>query len=88
VEFLSDDQAAAYGRFAGPPDGVELERFFFLDQALIAWRRGDHNRLGLQLGTVRFLGTFLGARIVLRRGESEVPAEFQRAPCGLKELVP
>ena len=27
VEFLSDDQLAAYGRFAGPPDRGELERF-------------------------------------------------------------
>ena len=33
IEFLSDDQVAAYGRFAGAPERAELERFFFLDDA-------------------------------------------------------
>lgn len=64
VEFLSETEAAAYGRFNGPPSRAELEKMFFLDDAdrkLIARRRGDHNRLGfaLQLTTARFVGRFL-----------------------------
>ena len=64
VEFLSDEQAAAYGRFNGAPGRAELERCFFLDDAdreLVRRRRSEQNRLGfaLQLTTVRFLGTFL-----------------------------
>ena len=64
VEFLSDEQVAAYGRFTGELSAGEVERFFYLDDAdrnLIARRRSDHHRLGfaVQLGTVRALGRFL-----------------------------
>ncbi|MBA9050512.1 hypothetical protein BJ996_007243 [Streptomyces phaeogriseichromatogenes] len=64
VEFLSDEQAEAYGTFAEEPTSPELERFFFLDDVdrdLIALRRTEHHRLGfaLQMCTVRYVGLFL-----------------------------
>ncbi|HJT90629.1 MAG TPA: DUF4158 domain-containing protein, partial [Mycobacterium sp.] len=64
VEFLSDREVAAYGRYTEAPSPAELDRWFFLDdagKALVRHRRGDHHRLGfaLQLTTVRFVGMFL-----------------------------
>jgi Domain of unknown function (DUF4158) len=64
VVFLSDVEAAAYGRYTGPPSRAELEKLFFLgdaDRKLIAKRRGEASRLGfaLQVTTARFVGRFL-----------------------------
>ena len=64
VEFLSDQEAAAFGRYGGPVPLADLERFFYLDDAdrkLVAGQREDHNRLGfsIQLATVRYIGRFL-----------------------------
>ncbi|GAA4566618.1 hypothetical protein GCM10023176_17090 [Micromonospora coerulea] len=55
---------AAYERFVGELSRSELEGFFLLDGTaldLIAHKRADHHKigLGLQVGTVRFLGHFL-----------------------------
>ena len=52
VEFLSDEEAARFGRYNGPPPRADLERLFFLDDAdkvQVAGLRGDHNRLGFAL---------------------------------------
>jgi Domain of unknown function (DUF4158) len=64
VHFLSPEQTAAYGSYAGSPTAVEIDQFFVLDDEdlkLVGKRRGNSSRLGfsLQLTTLRFLGTFL-----------------------------
>lgn len=58
------DTEPGFGRFGAEVSLADLECCFFLDDTdldRVRRRRGDHNRLGyaLQIGTLRYLGTFL-----------------------------
>ena len=64
THFLPPDYVARYRQYTGDPDARQLARFFHLDETdltRIRQHRGRHQRLGfaIQIGTVRFLGTFL-----------------------------
>lgn len=77
VNFLTAAQRERFGRYAADPAPKDIARYFHLtedDKALIASRRGEHSRLGfaVQLGTVRFLGTFL-------EDQAHVPASVLEA---------
>ena len=56
VEFLSDEQVAGYGRFAGVLSRTDIERFSYLtevDLDLIAQRRSDVHRIGFGVQLAR-----------------------------------
>lgn len=64
LDFLTVEQAARYGRYQGDPSPEQLTQFFTLsdaDRSVTAGRRRPESQLGfaVQLGTLRFLGTFL-----------------------------
>jgi hypothetical protein len=91
VEFLTDDEAAAYGRYVGTPSQAHLDRVFFLDDddlKLVRKHRGEHMRAGfaLQLVTVRWLGKFLEDPLDVPDGVLEFVACKQLGMADLTEV--
>lgn len=88
ANFPTADQNRHYACFADSPDLDQLGRYFHLaeaDRRLVYERRRDHTRLGMaiQVGTVRFLGTFL-----TEAQWNTVPAEVIRYVAAQLDLQP
>ncbi len=83
VEFLSDEQAARYGRYHADPNPEQLARFFYLSPQNVrfpARYRRSYTRLGcaVRLGTLRFLGTFLATPTQVPAGVVQTLADQLR----------
>ncbi|MEU4325302.1 DUF4158 domain-containing protein [Nonomuraea dietziae] len=82
VDFLSDSEAAKYGRYDGSPPGPKWRRSSFsmpLDEdmaLIIKGHRSRHIRCGfaLRLVTVRYLGCFLADPLEVPNGVLDVVA--------------
>ena len=75
VEFLTDDEAAAFRRFAGPPSQADLERVFFLDRFPGAAAYDENRR---QLAASR-VGREQVLPELVCRSDAGAPAEPDRA---------
>ena len=77
AEFLTDDEAAAYGRYAGAPSQADLERVFFLDdddRALAGRHRGGAHAGGAGAGDPARRYWLGGSRACVRQSVSHSSA--------------